>query len=132
MQHTLRIEKQIDVRYLKLNLDIYGEDLPSDLPFQFGNQWEIIIDIDHGMVMNWHYAQSIKLNFKVRDSGTYTLYDKNFKMVRYTDHDDSPKYAPNQLLPPSNGYGDYLELDIDKDGKIMNWYDHPSLADFFT
>ncbi len=132
MQHALRIEKQIDVRYLRINLDIYDEDLPSDLPFRFGNKWEIIIDIDRGMVMNWHHAQSIKLSLKVRDSGIYTLYDKNFNPIRHSDRDDSPKYVPNHLLPPSNGYGDYLELDIDGDGKILNWYDNPSLADFFT
>ncbi len=132
MQHTLRIEKQIDVRYLRLNLDIYDEDLPSDLPFRFGNKWEIIIDIDHGMVMNWHHAQPVKLSLKVRDSGIYTLYDKNFTPIRRSDHDDSPKYVPNQLLPPSNGYGDYFALDIDGDGKILNWYDNPSLADFFS
>lgn len=132
MQHTVRIEKQMDFKYLKLNLDIYGEDLPGDLPFRFGDKWEIIIDLDRGTVMNWHYAQRVEVNLKVRDNGSYAFYDKNLNLIKLFGLDNSPLYVPNQLLPPNDGYGDYLELDIDNDGKILNWYDNPSLADFFN
>jgi hypothetical protein len=32
------------------------------------------------------------------------------------------------MCPKENGYGDYVIMDIDKDGKILNW--KPNLEDF--
>ena len=40
-------------------------------------------------------------------------------------------YVPNKLLPPDDGYGDYIHLTIDENGKITNWYDEPSVEEFF-
>jgi len=131
MQHKVRIEKTVDAKYLKVRIDISGEDLPNDIPFRFGDRWEVIIDLDSGSVMNWHYPSRVHVSVKVVDSGTYWIYDQDLQLIKRLGETCSPKYVPNRLLPPEDGYGDYLDLDIDEEGKILNWYETPSLADFF-
>jgi hypothetical protein len=39
-------------------------------------------------------------------------------------------YVPNKLIPPTTGCGDYIELEIYKNGEIANWYSNPSLEEF--
>ena len=38
---------------------------------------------------------------------------------------------PNKLIPPfENGYGDYIELAIEADGKVVDWPAMPDFSDF--
>jgi len=40
------------------------------------------------------------------------------------------RYVPNKLIPPKDGYGDYIHLCIDENGKITNWYENPDISEF--
>jgi len=40
-------------------------------------------------------------------------------------------YVPNDIIPPKDGYGDYIHLIVDENGKIINWYDEPDISEFF-
>lgn len=76
------------------------------------------IDIDNGKVMNWpeelHEVQFI--NVKIVDNGTYVLTDKDNNNILVKDG-----YVPECLQIEENGYGDYLEFVVDKNGYIIDW-----------
>jgi hypothetical protein len=63
---------------------------------------------------------------KVRDEGKYYLLNETKQILYIKDEG----YVPNELIPPKNGFGDYLDLEINEQGKIINWYEKPSFADF--
>ena len=53
---------------------------------------------------------------KVRDEGTYKLYDEQYnEIVSYQG------YVPDILSCIDKGYGDYLSMNILPDGHIDNW-----------
>ena len=62
-----------------------------------------------GTFLNW------RLFVKVVDQGTYTLLDSAKKILI----EDKNSYVPNKLLPPTDGFGDYLEFEIEA-GFIKN------------
>jgi hypothetical protein len=37
-------------------------------------------------------------------------------------------YVPNRLIPPSNGFGDYIELHVADDGTLTNWYQEKDIS----
>ena len=47
----------------------------------------------------------------------YLLKDENGNIV----HKEEDGYVPKTLSPKENGYGDYIIMDIDSEGKINNW-----------
>jgi hypothetical protein len=119
--------KEINVKTLKVEIAVrYGEeDIPNNFPLRKGDMWNATIDIDEGRVIDWPKGQKGYLNMKVSDEGTYMLYDANGTIVKALEQD----YVPNKLLPGK--YGDYIELCINENGLITNWYSQPSLSDFF-
>lgn len=65
---------------------------------------------------------------KVCDEGLYYLLNEDLKLIRSIEED----YVPNGLIPPHDGYGDYVHFIIDGNGMIKNWYSNPSFKDFFS
>lgn len=65
---------------------------------------------------------------KVRDEGTYTLYDTDMKPLWQIQG-----YVPSALIPPYDmGFGDYLELTIEVDGTLPEWQKAPDFSDFLV
>lgn len=126
MKTTIKVKKEIEVKYCQLNVSVRyeDEDMPYDFPFRDGDMWNPLIDIDKGKIVDYEYDQTWKLHMKVTDSGSYYLLDKNKEVLLKIEDD----YVPNKLIPGS--YGDYIELDIATDGTITNWYENPSLKEF--
>lgn len=57
----------------------------------------------------------VQVHAKVRDSGSYVLYDENHKEIACLD-DYVPRFFPEDHM------GDYLILNIDLEtGQILNW-----------
>jgi hypothetical protein len=87
------------------------------------------IDIATGVIKDWvKKTGGIPGNFfnKQVDCGTYSLYGENGELIEsYTG------YVPNKLVPEKDGYGDYIDLIINEEGKITNWYKEPSFKDFY-
>jgi hypothetical protein len=111
--------------YVRLVVPYWGNDVPIDFPFRWGDEWQITVNIKTGVIENWSAGISGHVFLKVRDEGVYSLLDENKTLLYHYRG-----YVPNMLLPPINGFGDYLDLTIDANGKIKNWYDSPSLEDF--
>jgi hypothetical protein len=83
-------------------------------------KFKILIDIETHSIKGWDgTCRPCRFFEKVVDRGTYTLYDAKGNILERIEQ----RYVPNKILPPRDGYGDYLKLEIDKDGVITNWYD---------
>jgi hypothetical protein len=63
---------------------------------------------------------------KLRDTGKYYLLNEDKELVFKQEYG----YVPNKLIPPKDGFDDYVDLEIDGEGKITNWYENPSFEDF--
>ena len=84
-------------------------------PLVIDDLLNFVIDNSTGIIENWPVGISMKTWFKLRDEGNYELLDddKN-SILTITD-----SYVPDIIC--ENGGGDYLEFDIDENGKIKNW-----------
>lgn len=127
MKVVLKVEKQFDIKYVFVQAAVRydEEDMPKDFPFRIHDMWEAKIEINEGRVIGWPEGKKGSFHMKVCDEGTYILLDAQGEEITRTEG-----YVPNHLLPPSDGYGDYLELHIGENGIISNWYSQPSLIDF--
>lgn len=126
MKAIVKVEKEIEIKFVKLSVAVRydDEDIPFDFPFRNGDMWNAKIDIDNGSVVDWPQGQKGNLEMKICDEGSYYLLDENENVILSIEND----YVPNRLLPGS--YGDYLKLHIGENGVISNWYSKPSIEDF--
>jgi hypothetical protein len=90
---------------------------------------EFWIDLEEQKVKDWDESRGyIRMWAKVRDEGTYTLYDKNRNPLWQIRG-----YVPMALIPPyEKGFGDYLELAINPDGTLPQWKKTSDLSDFIN
>ena len=127
MKTTVKIEKEVElttlvvragVRYYE-DATVNGvEDTEGDLiPCKEGELWCPIIDIDSGVITNWKQGVKAEVHYKVCDSGCYYLLDEEGNTVLSIEHD----YVPKMMCPKGSGYGDYIIMDIDENGKIANF-----------
>lgn len=89
----------------------------DNVPCKVGDCWCPIIDIDSGIITNWAKGVEAKINYKVCDEFSYVLKDINGEIIC----SESDNYVPSTMAIRENGYGDYIILDIDFNGKIDNW-----------
>lgn len=114
-----------DVKFVTVSAAVrYGEeDMPNNAPMRNGDVWEAVIDIENKKIVNWPTGEKLSFFMKVCDEGIYTLHDEYMNEVAKIIG-----YVPNKLLPGE--YGDYLALEIDEDGSILNWMSHADLSNF--
>lgn len=127
MKVKMKIEQEFDVKTLSVKAGIrYWEDATVDIvedidgtliPCREGELWCPEIDIDSGVIINWKQGVKAHVHYKVCDSGSYFLKDANGKVLSSIEDN----YVPSIMCPTRNGYGDYIIMDIDENGKIDNW-----------
>ena len=132
MKATVKTEHEVEIKTLIVSAgvrywedtEVNGvEDTDGDLiPCRDGSNWCPEIDIDNGIITNWVKGTTAKVHYKVCDDGTYLLQDGNGKTILSRDG-----YVPKIMCPADNGYGDYIIMSIDEDGRIDNW--HPNISD---
>lgn len=122
---TETVEK--DARFLKaicgvrywedaeVNGEPEAEELPT-IPFSGPDAWKPMIDIEGGLIVGWPKGTTAKVHYKVCDAGLYTLLDYSLNVIKEIDG-----YVPKIMCPGGDGYGDYVIMEIDGDGKIANW-----------
>ena len=121
-----KIEQELAVKYLKANCGVrYWEDGTvngvededgSLIPLRVGDCWIPTIDLETGVINDWPKGTTASIHYKVCDAGIYTLIDDQNNEVITRDG-----YVPNMLCPEGDGYGDYVIMNIDENGKINNW-----------
>jgi len=127
MKVTIKIEKEVDVKTLKVNAKVrYWEDTSvngiedSDgnlIPCRNGDNWSPIIDVDSGIITNWRKGTSADIHYKVCDCCAWELLDEKGNFVV----GENDGYVPETLSPADSGYGDYIIMKVDVDGIIQDW-----------
>lgn len=126
MKITIKVKKEFEVKYLKAKCGVrYWEDATVNgeedkdgvlIPCREGDYWCPIIDIETGLITNWLKGHEASIHYKVCDDGEYSLLDSNMgEIITIAD------YVPKMLCPKRDGYGDYVIMDVDRDGKIIDW-----------
>lgn len=87
------------------------------IPCKVGEMWCPIIHIDSGVITNWRQGVTASVHYKVCDAGSYYVKDEAGNVIFSSEGD----YVPSILSPGGLGYGDYIIMNIDADGKIENW-----------
>ena len=133
MKLKLKIEKEFDVKYLLAEVGVrYWEDANVNgnedtngalIPCRDGEYWKLLIDIETGIITNWDKGTLASVHYKCCDDGLYKLLDENKNEIKSIDG-----YVPKIMCPKENGYGDYVIMDIDENGKIENF--KPIFDDF--
>lgn len=94
------------------------EDTEGELiPCREGELWKPIIDLDTGVILNWEKGKSAKVHYKVCDCGSYYIKDANDETILSMEQE----YVPAMLCPIEPGYGDYIIMEINEEGKIKGW-----------
>lgn len=76
----------------------------------------LFINVDTGHVENWHQGIAMNIYWKIVDEGLYQYRNEDGAVI-YEMYD----YVPGELAINDDGYGDYVIINIDKDGNIENW-----------
>lgn len=124
----IRVTRTVDVevRFLQASCAVrYWEDAEVDgvadedgslIPCRNGENWEPLIDLETGVILNWMKGKAADIHYKVCDAGEYALLDADKRMVTKIEG-----YVPEIMAPAENGYGDYVIMSVDADGRIDDW-----------
>ncbi|WP_299368347.1 hypothetical protein [Winogradskyella sp.] len=126
MKIELLKKETVDVKYFEIEAGVrYWEDATVNgsldhngdlIPCRKGDYWCPFIDIDKGKILNWEKGKTAKIHYKVCDDGNYKLLDENKKIILNNDG-----YVPDALAPNDESFGDYIILQIDRNGLIKDW-----------
>ena len=121
------LKVEIEITHILLELPVrYGtEDIPEDFPLRKGDMWRGKVELETGRLLEWPKGREARLFLKVVDGGIYTLLDPQGTAVACLNND----YVPHGVVPGE--YGDYVDLNINGDGRITNWPKQPDVEAFF-
>ena len=129
----VKVLQRIIVKYLQVSAGVrYWEDTTvndkedfdgNQIPCVEDDRWCPLIELETGQILNWDKGKEAEVHYKICDDGKYILLDNKRNIVVRIDG-----YVPNIMCPKENGYGDYIIMDIDKNGFIQNW--NPTLDEF--
>lgn len=127
---TLVVKNDKSPRYLDIILpkeliynDVCGFPYEISLLPLDSDKVKIRIDLLEKKMINWDEKYGDCSFFvKATDNGQYIILDDN-KTELYS----LSGYVPNTVIPPIDGFGDYIEFNILKDGSITDLYDFDKL-----
>lgn len=130
MKTTIKTEKEVELKIMHVSAGVrYWEDAVINgeeheegwdgegVPCKQGETWAPIIDIDNGRITNWEIGKTASIHFKVCDCCSWYFMDSQGNKVAEVINE----YVPACLCPEENGYGDYIIMEIDAEGKIQGW-----------
>lgn len=124
-------------RYIHISIPYYeddytysfedSDDIDRPLPLVTEDEkWEVTIDLKEHTLLEWKPEYGFCHVFaKVRDEGIYTLLNKDKDIICRLKG-----YVPNKVVPPKDGYDDYIGFDIEENGSVIGWYDTYDFSDF--
>jgi hypothetical protein len=125
LENATHIEAEAGVRYwddASVNGVQEGEDTPT-IPLRKGDAWCPRIRLADGVVGDWPAGTTAETHYKVCDAGIYWLTDATgARLAKWGGY-----YVPDDFLCHGDeGFGDYIILSIDADGRIAN-YNAPTI-----
>ena len=156
MKLTIKIIKEVEAKYIQVDtvvrywqdtevngeLDVdfheskgHGEpkipcavrvkDNPENCIYSDHWHWKPLINIETGKIENWKKGVKADVCYKVCDEFACDVLDtEGNKLFSYEG------YVPNFMCPRENGYGDYIDMEIDEEGFIKDW-DKEQVAEQF-
>lgn len=128
MKVQITVKKEVDLKLLIVRARVrYWEDSEINgendtengdyVPCKVGDVWSPQIEIETGKILNWKQGTTAEIHYKVVDCLGYEIQDQNGEVVLSA----GDGYVPDTLCPKTEGYGDYVIMDIDEDGQISDW-----------
>lgn len=93
------------------------EDEDGQMPLRVGNKWLLTIELATGKIAGWPEGVKASVWYKVCDQGSYYLQDENGKQIAKW----KSAYVPASLLNRSDAGEDYIDLQINRNGRINRW-----------
>ena len=124
------IEEKLDDQNRPYNNYINDDEENPKMPFveteydKYGHKrfyWQPTIDIENGLIINWPEGVKAHVFYKVCDEFECTIYDRSGNEVLYYEG-----YVPDFMAIEDEGYGDYIDMVVDENGYINNWWVTPS------
>ena len=124
------IEEKLDDQNRPYNNYISDNEENPKIPFieteydKHGHKkfyWQPTIDLENGVIINWPKGVKVHVFYKVCDAFECTIYDKNDNEVLHYEG-----YVPDFMAIEDEGYGDYIDMIIDENGYINDWWVTPS------
>lgn len=78
--------------------------------------WVIDIDPSNGNIIGWEEGNTANIQYKSCDDNTIYLYGENDTLLK-----EYNCYVPSFLCIGDEGYGDYVIMEINSKGHIMNF-----------
>jgi hypothetical protein len=125
MKIEVTITKEVEVTQLQANCKVrYWEDAEvngiedsmGEIPCRQGEYWSPLIDLENGVIKNWEKGKTARIHYKVCDCGDYHLLTYDGEVAKSVDG-----YVPDIMCPEGEGYGDYVIMNVDENGKIDKW-----------
>lgn len=79
-------------------------------------RWRPLIDIDTGQIVNWKKGTTANIHYKVCDDFQCDILDADMVVI-----ESYSGYVPKVMCPADDGFGDYIFMDVDKNGFIQGW-----------
>ena len=123
------IEEKFDEQNRPYNNYINDDDTNPKIPFieveydNYGRKkfyWQPTIDIENGRILSWPEGVKAHVFYKVCDEFECTIYDISGNEVLYYEG-----YVPDFMAIEDEGYGDYIDMIVDENGYIKDWYITP-------
>jgi len=135
MEVTVNRSIKYDFLYLRTKIGVrHWEDATVNnvedtegklIPLREGDYWCPTINIDTGKIINWEIGTIASIHYKCCDDGEYWLIAVDGFELKYPSY-----YVPNILDLYEDSYGDYVIMNIDKNGYIKDWNSHANITDF--
>ena len=90
--------------------------------------WQPTIDLENGVIVNWPKGVEVHVFYKVCDDFRCTVYDEtDNEVLQYKG------YVPDFMSIEDDGFGDYIDMVVDKNGFIKDWeFDNDSINEITT
>lgn len=156
MKFTIKIIKEVEAKYIQVdtevlyweNTEVNGEldvdfyeskghgepkipcavrvkDNPENCIYSDHWHWKPIIDIETGRIVNWTDGVKADVVYKVCDGFACDVFDAEWKKLFSYEG-----YVPRFMCPREDGYGDYIDMEIDGEGFIKDWDKQQVLEQF--
>ena len=131
----IKIIKEVEVEACLIDVDAHVR-YPEDISFEHKNgfwyecnadnpecpciedhQWRPIININTGKIINWDAPIKCHVFAKVCDE-----FKCKIKGLNGEDIITYEGYVPSFMAIEDSGYGDYIDMIVEEDGTIKDWY----------
>lgn len=135
MKAAILTTKEVNFTHLKIrcgarcweDAHVNGvEDAEGTLiPLREGDYWCPTINLETGAITDWPTGTTAFVHYKCCDDGEYWLIADDGTEYKYPDN-----YVPRILDLTREGFGDYVIMHIDENGKIDDWPDTHDVSDW--